>query len=409
MAKKALNWSDLTLIKELGSGQAGSVWLAELRNPFADLPAGTSVAVKRYKGWVMEQDGQLERMFRELEIGRKIRHANLLQTLTVVFEESVGPALIMRYYQGKTLQHVLEEYRASGSPMSLDKVLNILSALADVLALLHSNSIVHRDVKPANIMITDNGPILMDLGVIQTDLFPEQTTTGAFLGTIRYGAPEYLFGELASPLADVYSFGAIAYELFFGDAFLGSEQHWARQLVRKRSWPQGPSQQDYQALAARIGLHYAELVKFVCNRTLVPVERRTLDLPEFAAAVTSGIVHQAFIVDGGKLMPGMGYWPSLPGVECESNQCTPEDIANFIQHMLSASELQYMLNLLSKTYWQGYVVEDLSDARLLRLESLHILERSDIGGFTVHFFHSGVIAAYRYGLLRPTSVEEIPS
>jgi serine/threonine protein kinase len=79
----------------------------------------------------------------------------------------------------------------------------------------------------------------MDFGVVQTDRFPEQTTSGQFLGTIRYGAPEYLFGEASTTLVDVFAFGAIAYELFFGDVFLGREQHWARLIARKDSGRRG--------------------------------------------------------------------------------------------------------------------------------------------------------------------------
>jgi serine/threonine protein kinase len=155
MAKKALSWSDLRLIEELGHGQAGSVSRAELLQEVGGLPRGASVAVKRYKAWVMEQEGQMERIIREVEIGRSLNHPHIVRTLTLIFEESGRPALVMVYYRGKTLQCILEGQRTSESPMSPEEALRILGPLADALATLHARGVVHRDVKPANIMITE--------------------------------------------------------------------------------------------------------------------------------------------------------------------------------------------------------------------------------------------------------------
>ena len=82
-------------------------------------------------------------------------------------------------------------------------------------------------------MLTPQGPILMDLGVVAAEHSAELTTTGAFLGTIRYGSPEYLFGDIYDSKADIYSLGAILYELVTGNEFIAEERNWARMIARK--------------------------------------------------------------------------------------------------------------------------------------------------------------------------------
>src|SRR5205085_11064570 len=121
----------------------------------------------------------------------------------------------------------------------------IIGSLAAALHELHTAGAIHRDVKPANVILSKFGPILMDLGVVASRDFPEQTHTGSFLGTIRYGAPEYLFGEEYDWRIDVFGLGAIAYELFANRAFLESETHWARLIAMKRARTTLPI--DYKA------------------------------------------------------------------------------------------------------------------------------------------------------------------
>lgn len=211
MSTMALRWNDFEIVKSLGEGQAGVVQLCRLRRSFLEYNAGDYLAIKRYKRWVLEQPGQLERIIRELETGRRIQHPNLVHSLAALVDDEGKPALVMRYYEGETLQQYLEKLRSSKEYMSFEKAMLIIGELASALDSLHSAGILHRDIKPANVILSGNSPILMDLGVVKSSDFPEQTTSGTFLGTIRYSAPEYLFGQSETPLLDIYSLGAIAY------------------------------------------------------------------------------------------------------------------------------------------------------------------------------------------------------
>src|SRR5215213_2774970 len=83
----ALKWSDLDLLQELGSGQAGIVSLARLRQPRLGMSEGEYVAVKQFKSWVLEQPGQLERVYREVETGRRIIHPNLVLMHGVILDD----------------------------------------------------------------------------------------------------------------------------------------------------------------------------------------------------------------------------------------------------------------------------------------------------------------------------------
>ena len=230
----ALAWSDLKILEPLGEGQAGSVSKAQVRHVAGGLPLGTLVAVKRYKSWALEQPGQMKRVFRELRVGRELRHENLVGVIGLIADGGGVPALVMRYYPGKTLQRVLEEQRGSGSPLPLEYAFSLLRGIYSGLAALHERGIRHRDIKPANVIVSDSRPVLGDFGVVESPYFAEQTTTGHFLGTIRYAAPEYLFGDPYDQAADVYSAGAIAYELLTGAEFVGDARHWHMSSCRSK-------------------------------------------------------------------------------------------------------------------------------------------------------------------------------
>jgi eukaryotic-like serine/threonine-protein kinase len=182
--------------------------------------------VKRYKRWVLQESGQYERISRELAASVKIRHPHIVHNICLISDPDGLPALVMRYYDGKTLESVLVEGRSKNTHMPIEDAFRVLGQLIDAVTALHKPPIYHRDIKPANILI-ENGsgsPILMDLGVVSNFFLPEQTETTDFLGTIRYAHPDYLTGGGFTASLDWYSLGLVAYELFCGTRFLASEE-----------------------------------------------------------------------------------------------------------------------------------------------------------------------------------------
>jgi serine/threonine protein kinase len=140
-----LKWADMNLVRELGQGQAGSVWLANLKRPFRYLNEGDHVAVKIYRRWVFEQPGQYDRIIREIQTGSSIEHPNLVQTFSLIAGPEDLPVLVMRYYAGQTLEDYLKTHRDDRTWPLLDDAFQIIGGLASALAALHDRDIVHRD------------------------------------------------------------------------------------------------------------------------------------------------------------------------------------------------------------------------------------------------------------------------
>ena len=349
MSTKALRWNDFEIVKSLGEGQAGVVQLCRLRRSFLEYNAGDYLAIKRYKRWVLEQPGQLERIIRELETRRRIQHPNLVHSLAALVDDEGKPALVMRYYEGETLQQYLEKLRSSKEYMSFEKAMLIIGELASALDSLHSAGILHRDIKPANVILSGNSPILMDLGVVKSSDFPEQTTSGTFLGTIRYSAPEYLFGQSETPLLDIYSLGAIAYELLIGEEYLKEEMQWARLIVRKSN-PEVPVI-NYYELSARIGLNRAEFSRFILESSLSEVKERNLDLETLTRAINDQVWNKRFHASNGQVFPNPDPLDFPLADTDHDGVVTPEDIAKYFRSELSNYDLHLLQEFLAKYYW----------------------------------------------------------
>jgi len=231
----SISWEDLTLVRPLGEGHAGHVWLAAVKRPVGTLHQGDELAVKRYKRWVLQEPGQYERIYRELAASINIRHPNVVQGVGLVSDPDGLPALVMIYYDGRPLGSILAECRSSRRPFSVAEAFRLLGALIEAVAALHAAAIFHRDIKPENILIESGSgaPRLMDLGVVSDFLLAEQAQTTQFLGTIRYAEPGYLTGNRFTAASDWYSVGLVGYEMFFAERFLDFEEQWAKLVARK--------------------------------------------------------------------------------------------------------------------------------------------------------------------------------
>ena len=193
-----------TVEKELGHGGFGRVYLA------FDPDVGQPVAIKR----VEKVDPDLLRYFQmEIRTTARLRHKNIV-TIYDSGEEDGKPYLVMEFLEGQTLQEVIQERR----PLTLLDKVRIMTQVAEGLAYAHSKGVVHRDVKPANIMLLPDGSVkIMDFGIaLAPDRNVNMTQTGGLIGTLPYMAPEQIEGYKANEQTDIFAFGDVYYELLTG-------------------------------------------------------------------------------------------------------------------------------------------------------------------------------------------------
>jgi len=185
-----------------------------------DLLLGRQVAVKILAANIAANPALLERFGREARAMATITHPNLVAIYDVGWaDEQAGraPFLVMELVSGGTLAERL----SSEGPLDPPTVVALVEALASALDALHRAGIVHRDVKPQNVLLSPSGPKLGDLGVIRVDDPNDAdasalTASGATPGTLRFLAPEVIFGQPAGPKADAYALAMVAYEALTG-------------------------------------------------------------------------------------------------------------------------------------------------------------------------------------------------
>ena len=192
-----------TIEGELGTGGFGVVFRAR------DTLLKRSVAIKA----CTSPDPALRRRFtREAEICARLRHVNIITVYDVGEHEGV-PYLVQELLTGHDLSHMLEQ----GTDMPMAERLRVLRCVADGLAYAHGQGVVHRDVTPSNVRVTDRGEVrLLDFGIAHLAQHPKLTDEGMAMGTLGYLAPEQLRAETVDARADVFAFGALAYEWLCG-------------------------------------------------------------------------------------------------------------------------------------------------------------------------------------------------
>jgi serine/threonine-protein kinase len=196
------------ILDELGKGAAGVVYLA--RDPLI----GRLVALKTFRIGYSVKDHELQqfraRFIREAQSAGILSHPNIVTIHDVVEESDDGMAFIaMEYVRGTNLKQLLQ----GGSPLDLAFAHDIVRQVGEALDYAHSKGVVHRDVKPANIIITaDNRVKITDFGIARIDT-SNLTQEGQLLGTPNYMAPEQIMGREVDHRADLFSLGVVLYEM----------------------------------------------------------------------------------------------------------------------------------------------------------------------------------------------------
>jgi serine/threonine protein kinase/tetratricopeptide (TPR) repeat protein/TolB-like protein len=216
----------------LGQGGMGRVYKAY------DKELDRTVAIKVVREGAIGQVDALKRFKQELVLASKISHKNILRIHDM--GEVAGVRFIsMAYIQGKDLQHIIKE----NPKMPLERVLKFSQQIGEALAAAHAEGVVHRDLKPQNLLIgNDDQVFVCDFGLAKS--FEESaigmTRTGAFLGTPRYMSPEQVEGKPADQRADLYAFGLILYEMCTGDVPFVGESTLKVMYQRIQEKPKSP-------------------------------------------------------------------------------------------------------------------------------------------------------------------------
>ncbi|MEU6429316.1 protein kinase [Microbispora sp. NPDC046973] len=188
------------LLRRLGEGGMGVVHLA------LD-PQGRQVAVKVLRSEVAGDDVARRRLSREVETMRRVRGPNIAE---VVDADVTGrrPYIVTRYVPGRPLDEIVK----NDGPLPLDALLKVAVGVAEALAAVHAAGVIHRDLKPGNVLMLDGQPVLIDFGIAQAVDATRLTQTGMFIGTPGYLAPEIIEGHEAGPQVDVHAWaGTVLY------------------------------------------------------------------------------------------------------------------------------------------------------------------------------------------------------
>jgi predicted Ser/Thr protein kinase len=290
------------LLDRIGEGGMGVVYLARD-------PEQRSVAVKILRPAVAGDPNARRRLAREVETMRRVRSPYVAEVLdTDVTCET--PYIVTRYVPGRTLDEVVTQE----GPLSGSRLIRVAAGLADALAAIHAAGVVHRDLKPGNVMLMNGDPVVIDFGIAQALDSTRLTMTGMFMGTPGYLSPEVIEGQNSTSFSDVHAWGAtVAFAATGRPPFgAGSYETVFYRIVNGKP--------DLSGVAAPM----AELLAAALRRD--PAQRpAAIQLRGRAAALDPAVLQPMGVPAGG--LQGMGL--GAPGTRAEGAPLRPTALDGF--------------------------------------------------------------------------------
>ena len=249
------------ILSQLGKGGMGEVYQAK------DTRLGRTVAIKLLPAQLSANAELRQRLEREARAISALSHPHICALYDIGHQDGTD-FLVMEYLEGQTLSQ-----RLAKGPLPLDEALRYAQEMADALDQAHRHGVVHRDLKPANIMLTKSGAKLLDFGLAKRIEQPDHdlttqggpsrswTVEGAIIGTLSYMSPEQAEGKKVDARSDIFTFGAVMYEMFSGRPAFQRDSTAStlaailkedpRPLRRTRSGRASGAAKDSQALLAQ--------------------------------------------------------------------------------------------------------------------------------------------------------------
>ena len=222
------------IVSTLGQGGMGAVYKAR------DREVDRMVALKVIRPELANQPEILNRFKQELILSREVTHKNVVRIFDLGEAGNIK-FITMEFVQGRDLRTVLRD----AQPVSLEQKVRIMIQVCRALSAAHAEGVVHRDLKPQNIMVEDSGRVVvMDFGIAHSMEHAGVTSTGAIVGTPAYVSPEQAKGEKVDPRSDLYTVGIVFYEMLTGAAPFQSDTVVGLLLKRIQERPIPPIDRD---------------------------------------------------------------------------------------------------------------------------------------------------------------------
>lgn len=191
------------VIERIGGGGMALVYKAH------DILLGRNVAIKVLRQQFVHDEEFIRRFRREAQSAASLSHSNVVSIYDVGQEDDIH-YIVMEYVEGHNLDEIIKER----APLQVDEAVRIASQICDALDHAHQNQIIHRDIKPHNIMIGRNGRVkVTDFGIARAVTSTTITQTGSVVGSVHYFSPEHAKGVVTGEKSDLYSLGIVLYQM----------------------------------------------------------------------------------------------------------------------------------------------------------------------------------------------------